>query len=481
VNSATIDQVIHSPSARSAAAPLLEARALSKKYLIYRSPGHRLAYALFGPLVGNPAEFAALDNVSFDLMPGDALAVVGRNGAGKSTLLQILSGVLEPTAGSTKTPPRIAGLLELGSGFNPEFTGRENIFINAAILGLDRRQTTDRLDEIIAFADIGDYIDQPVKTYSTGMFLRLAFSVAINVEPDLLLVDEALTVGDIFFQQKCYERLRELRSRGMGVLLVTHSMADAAEFCNRGLVLSQGRAVFTGTGRAAVEYFFHHERETPTGQSATRVAAVVVSSGDDDAREIARMNVPEAIDLAGAKQFGDARFRALRLLITDEHDHPRRVFEQGDWIRIYADYSVGHDVAIPLAGVRLVNAKAVLVHSRNSLQFDVDPPAVVPGGSIVRCMQDIKLDVDIGQYTLDIGFAEIDESLFARRHRHSAAEISPHIRLHCNVPEVAAISVVHRAEGFPCAFSHYGVANLPSHQRLTILAPRAGPDLSATS
>ena len=453
---------------------------MSKKYLIYRSPGHRLARALLGPLVRSPAEFAALANVSFDLMPGDALAVVGRNGAGKSTLLQILSGVLEPTTGSVKAPPRIAGLLELGSGFNPEFTGRENIFINAAILGLDRRQTTDRLDEIMAFADIGDYIDQPVKTYSTGMFLRLAFSVAINVEPDLLLVDEALTVGDIFFQQKCYERLHELRSRGMGVLLVTHSMADAAEFCNRGLVLSQGRAVFNGTGRAAVEYFFHHERETPTGQSAPRIAAVAVAT-DEDPREVARMNVPEAIDLADAKQFGDARVRALRLLITDEHDRPRRVFEQGDWIRIYADYAVEHPVAVPLAGVRLVNAKAVLVHSRNSLQFDATPPAVVPGGSVVRCMQDIKLDVDIGQYTLDIGFAEIDESLFARRHRHSAAEISPHVRLHCNAPEVAAISVVSRAEGFPCAFSHYGVANLPSHQRMTVLASNANPDPSASS
>ena len=228
-----------------------------------------------------------------------------------------------------KAPPRVAGLLELGSGFNPEFTGRENIFVNAAILGLDRRQTTDRLDEIISFADIGDYIDQPVKTYSTGMFLRLAFSVAINVEPDLLLVDEALTVGDIFFQQKCYERLHELRSRGMGVLLVTHSMADAAEFCNRGLVLSQGRAVFSGTGRAAVEYFFHHERETPTGHSAPRVATVATSDGDDDVHEMARMNVPETVDLAGAKQFGDARVRALRLLITDEHDRPRRVFRTG--------------------------------------------------------------------------------------------------------------------------------------------------------
>lgn len=458
--------------------PILRVRNVGKCYPLYRSPSHRLARALFGRLVENPPEYVALDDVSFDLMPGDALAVIGRNGAGKSTLLQILSGVLEPTKGSTESPARIAGLLELGSGFNPEFTGRENIFINCAILGLSRRQTDDRLDGIIAFADIGDYIDQPVKTYSSGMFLRLAFSVAIHAEPELLLVDEALTVGDVFFQQKCYAKLSELRSRGTTVLLVTHAMGDAAEFCNRGIVLSQGRVVFEGSGKESVEYYFHHERETPTGRLA-RVADGAnheLVSEDAEQETLAydeadrfRLNHVETIDLSTMQQFGQPTVQALRLLITDNNDKPRRVFQQGDWLRVYVDFRVDESISIPLAGIQLINAKGILVHGKNSLQFDTTPPNIVSKGTILRCMQEIKLDVDVGEYTLEAGVAELPKEMFERRHHYAPSEIAPQIRLLCHVSSIAAISVIYPPEGFPCLFSHYGIANLPSHQHVMLI------------
>jgi lipopolysaccharide transport system ATP-binding protein len=476
--------VDHMPAPPEACAntPILRVRSVSKRYALYRSPGHRLAKALFGSLLAEPPAYAALEDVSFDLMPGDALAVIGRNGAGKSTLLQILSGVLEPTSGSIEVSGRVAGLLELGSGFNPEFTGRENVFINGAILGLSEREIRSRLEDIVAFADIGDYIDQPVKTYSSGMFLRLAFSVAIHAEPDLLLVDEALTVGDVFFQQKCYIRLNELRRRGMTVLLVTHSMADAAEFCNRGIVLSQGRVVIDGFGKEAVEYYFHHEYETPTGRRKKAVepaghapspnpnASEPVTQVDEDHHPF-HVHRAATIDLRDIKQFGDASVRALRILITSRDDKPSRVFQQGDWLRVYVDFFVDEPIEVPLAGIQVINAKGFLVHGRNSLQFEATPPTIKREGTILRCLQEIKLDVDAGEYTLETGLAELPKEIFERRQLYSPSDIAPQIRLLCHVTNVVAISVIYRHQGSPCLFSHYGVADLASHQHLTLLSP----------
>lgn len=462
--------------------PILLVRSVCKRYALYRSPGHRLAKAVLGSLLEEPPAFVALDGVSFGLMPGDALAVIGRNGAGKSTLLQILSGVLEPTSGLVEVSGRVAGLLELGSGFNPEFSGRENVFINGAILGLSEYEIRSRLEDIITFADIGDYIDQPVKTYSSGMFLRLAFSVAIHAEPDLLLVDEALTVGDVFFQQKCYSRLRELRQRGMTVLLVTHSMADAAEFCNRGIVLSQGRLVFEGFGKEAVEYYFHHEYQTPTGrrkEPEENVRKITFPDGSEDVTQenddldSFSINQSAVIDLSAMKQFGASSVQALKALITDRDDKPRRVFQQGEWLRIYVDFSVGEPVEVPVVGIQLMNAKGVLVHGRNSLQFEATPPAVVHEGTTIRCIQEIKLDVDAGEYTLETGLAELPGEVFENRKVYAPSEIAPSIHLLCHVTGIAAISVIYRHHGSPCLFSHYGVADLPSQQQILLL-PRSG-------
>jgi len=453
---------------------LMSVRGLGKRYSMYESPGHRLLSTLFGQLIRRPKEYVALENIDFDIQPGDALAVIGRNGAGKSTLLQLLSGVLEPSAGTMDAPSRVAGLLELGSGFNPDFTGRENVFINAAILGLSKRQVEERLEDIIAFAEIGDFVDMPVKTYSSGMFLRLAFSVAIAVEPELLLVDEALTVGDVFFQQKCYARLAELRQKGMAVLLVTHSMADAAEFCNKGIVLSQGRIVFNGSGREAVEYYFHHERETETGRSAR---ASPSKSPDPDSPLANETESPTlawptgdgTIDMRGRNQHGQGSVIALRALLTDNDDRPCRVFEQGETMRIHADFLFTEHVEIPLIGMSLINAKGWMVHGRNSLQFDDSNIRHIESGSVLRVVQQVDLAVDPGEYTIELGAAELPPTIFDKRNRYTPAEISPHIHRLCHVNAAAAFSVVNRRFGQPCLFSHYGVADLPGTQTLAII------------
>ncbi|MEB3105628.1 MAG: ABC transporter ATP-binding protein [Cyanobacteriota bacterium] len=228
----------------------LVAEDLGKVYRIYDHPRDRLLQAFWGDRRRLYREFWALEHVSLDLRRGETLGIVGRNGSGKSTLLQLICGTLTPTYGRVSRHGRIGALLELGSGFNPEFSGRENVFLNATLLGLSQRQIEERLDTILAFADIGDFIDQPVKTYSSGMVIRLAFAVQAHVDPEILVVDEALAVGDELFQKKCYAHLQRLKERGTSILLVTHSCPQIVMHCDRAMILHKGRARLTGHPQA---------------------------------------------------------------------------------------------------------------------------------------------------------------------------------------------------------------------------------------
>lgn len=225
---------------------------LGKCYQIYDKPHDRLKQMLVRGRRQYYREFWALKNVSFQIKKGEVVGVVGRNGSGKSTLLQLICGTLNPTKGSVSTGGRIAALLELGSGFNPEFTGRENVYMNAAILGLSREETELRFEDIVSFAEIHDYIDQPVKTYSSGMMMRLAFAVAINVDPEILIVDEALSVGDELFQRKCFSRIETIRSKGATILFVSHSGAQIVQLCDRTVLLDYGELLTEGQPKQIV-------------------------------------------------------------------------------------------------------------------------------------------------------------------------------------------------------------------------------------
>ncbi len=199
------------------------------------------------------AQFQALDDVSFTIGEGESVAVMGLNGSGKSTTLKLVSGVLEPDEGRVLTRGKVAGLIEVGAGFHPDLTGRENVFLNAAILGMSEKETKARFDEIVAFSEIGDFIDQEVKHYSSGMFMRLAFSVAIHVELDVLLVDEVLAVGDAPFRAKCNAKLKELASRGVTMMVVSHSKSQVKQLCTRGIVIQKGKVIFDGPIEEALE------------------------------------------------------------------------------------------------------------------------------------------------------------------------------------------------------------------------------------
>lgn len=232
--------------------PPLTVAALSKRYELYARPVDRLLQTLWRGRRQFFREFWALRDVSFALDAGQVLGVVGRNGSGKSTLLQLVAGTLAPTTGEVTTRGRVAALLELGSGFNPEFSGRENVFLNGAIMGLTPAEMRERLAEILAFADIGDFVDRPVKTYSSGMALRLAFAVATAVAPRVLIVDEALAVGDEAFQRKCFARIEAMRDDGAVVLFVSHSPQQVIELCDAALLLDHGRVLMHDEPRRVV-------------------------------------------------------------------------------------------------------------------------------------------------------------------------------------------------------------------------------------
>lgn len=290
----------------------IKLQSVSKSYRIYNNPQDRFKQALLNRLrtslgaMGHDSHNAyyrehwALKDISLELRPGEAVGILGRNGAGKSTLLQIIAGTLAPTSGSVHTNGRITALLELGSGFNLEFTGRENVFMNASILGLTREETAVRFDEIAAFADIGDFIDQPVKTYSSGMMMRLAFAVQTAVQPSVLIIDEALAVGDIFFQIKCMTRLKQLLDNGVSLLFVSHSVDTVRQLCGRAILLDAGRIVESGEAGAVADVYQRELLIERNNRASTSVAEVpksaLLSLGESDPIAMVKEDGIQVID-----------------------------------------------------------------------------------------------------------------------------------------------------------------------------------------
>ena len=226
---------------------------LSKLYKLYDKPSDRLKESLGLTRKKCYREHYALTDVSFDIGKGETVGIIGTNGAGKSTILKIITGVLNPTSGEAAVDGRISALLELGAGFNMEYTGIENVYLNGTMMGFTEEEIDARLEGILSFADIGEFAYQPVKMYSSGMFVRLAFAVAINIDPEILIVDEALSVGDVFFQAKCYRKFEEFKKQGRTILFVSHDLGSITKYCDRAILLNQGRKIFEGSPKEAVD------------------------------------------------------------------------------------------------------------------------------------------------------------------------------------------------------------------------------------
>ena len=316
---------------------------VGKCFHVYRTPRDRLKQFVLPRLsrmIGQAptrhySEFWALRDVSFEVGRGETVGIIGRNGSGKSTLLQIICGTLAASTGVVETHGRIAALLELGSGFDPEFTGRENVFMNAGLLGLDRRTTEERFDRIAAFADIGPFLDQPVKTYSSGMFVRLAFSVAMHVDPEILIVDEALSVGDAFFQAKCADAMRRLMDGGATILFVSHDVTAIKSMCDRAVLLEGGRLQHVGTVNETIERYYSsligsQQAVSVPGETARRQAAAGAHAGTPDA-----IGDTTAFDAtSGFQRIRGGHAEFLNVSLLDEAGRPVEVAEYGQTVRL---------------------------------------------------------------------------------------------------------------------------------------------------
>lgn len=297
---------------------------VSKCYHIYDKPRDRLKQAVARRFKTYYRPFWALKDVNFEVRRGEAVGIVGRNGSGKSTLLQIIAGTLTPTEGEVRIRGRVAALLELGSGFNPEFTGRDNVFLNGAILGISRREMEKRFDDIASFADIGDFLDQPVKHYSSGMHARLAFSVAISVDPDLLILDEILAVGDMGFQQKCIARMMKLLESGVTLLFVSHAPDSVKSLCRKGLFLVDGRTNHWGTAEDAVNKYMGHLRGA-NNQVAQKTQARLADQ------------VAFKSKVAGALRYGSGHAQIQNVRVLDSAGNPMQACMFGEEVIIEAE------------------------------------------------------------------------------------------------------------------------------------------------
>ncbi len=338
----------------------LTVKGLSKAYAAAAQPERRLFDLLLKRAPSSAEQFWALRNVSFELARGETLGIVGRNGSGKSTLLQLLCGTLSPTQGTITTKGRVAALLELGSGFNPEFTGRENVHLNAAILGLSRAQTEARFDAIAQFADIGSFIEQPVKTYSSGMMLRLAFAVVAHVDADILIIDEALAVGDVFFTQKCMRFLRDFM-KTRTVLFVSHDPTAVKSLCSRAIWLDQGEVRAIGSAKDVTDAYLKASFEDVQGQSAIAPtspleALAAPEAPQKDARQpfINASNLRNDIEIfqfdPDAASFGDRAVTVTTVVLRDGAGDALAWIVGGETIQLSIEVHAHHDVIRPIVG-----------------------------------------------------------------------------------------------------------------------------------
>ncbi|MGD0015138.1 MAG: ABC transporter ATP-binding protein, partial [Bryobacteraceae bacterium] len=351
----------------------IEFEAVSKAFPVYDSPGDRLKELLVWQWKSFHRQFWALREVSFAVRRGETLSIIGENGAGKSTLLELVAGILRPTAGTAAVTGRVSALLELGSGFDPEYTGRENVYVNAAVLGFTRRQTEDKLPQIEEFADIGEFLDRPVKTYSSGMVVRLGFAVAIHAEPEILLVDEALAVGDTGFRQRCLRKVHELRSRGVTILLVSHSMADVQAVGDRALWLDAGRVRQLGETESVVANYLD--------AMARKDAAYLGTRGLPPGEEGRRPGAPQLVE--GVPNIdhrsGDGGAEIIGIAVLDPSGRPLRLIEPGSRITVRISARARRDLRRPVIGFLLRNHLGIDFAGTNSARERLELPPLAAG------------------------------------------------------------------------------------------------------
>lgn len=395
---------------------------VSKYFEIYEKPSHRLLQMLFRGHRQFYRPFWALHDISFEVQRGECVGIIGRNGAGKSTLLQIVTGTLSPSAGSVRLKGRVAALLELGSGFNPEFTGRENVYLNASILGLTNKEIEDRYDDIVAFADIGEFIDQPIKSYSSGMVVRLAFAVVAHVNADVLIVDEALSVGDAFFTQKCIRFLRRFMKDNT-VLFVSHDVSAVNSLCNRAVLLEQGTIKAMGSPKEITEQYLADMYESIQGKSelssesdAPEPGSPLLRAGANDFRDMRQTVINNStirndievfrFDEAGAS-FGKGGATIEQVLLLDDKGAPLNWIVGGERVTLQIFCLAHSDLLSPIIGFHLKDRLGQSLFGDNTYLNYADKPLEVSAGETFTARFTFRMPVlAAGNYSFAVAVAE---------------------------------------------------------------------------
>jgi lipopolysaccharide transport system ATP-binding protein len=402
---------------------IVECRGVGKSYPSFERPVERLIQELTGRLRNQGGQFCALENIDFVLRRSESVGIIGANGSGKSTLLQIIAGTLQPSVGSVSTHGRVAALLELGAGFNAEFTGRENAYLNGALFGLSRQTIDARVESIAAFADIGGHFDMPVKTYSSGMYVRLAFAIAAHVDADTLVIDEALSVGDVRFGQKCMRFLRAFRERG-SLLFVSHDPGAVVALCDRAVWLDQGRLKMEGSAKTVVEHYLadQHARDRATlGDAVARVAmadpaSVAHGSGQGEAELYPEL--PHAVVAGGAGKtfnfgeapaptaFGAGAARITRVTLQDCDGRPQALLLGGELVDLAVEFMAESDLEQPIVGFYVKDRLGQRLFGDNTFLSFCDAPLRVPQGQRAKASFRFRMPrMPSGEYSVDAAIA----------------------------------------------------------------------------
>lgn len=390
---------------------------ISKMYKLYDNPMDRLKESLGLSKKKRYKEHYALNDISFQVNKGETVGIIGTNGSGKSTILKIITGVLNPTQGNIEVNGRISALLELGAGFNMEYTGIENVYLNGTMIGFSKEEIDAKLQDILEFADIGDFVYQPVKTYSSGMFVRLAFAVAINIDPEILIVDEALSVGDVFFQAKCYRKFEEFKEKGKTILLVSHDLSSISKYCDRVILLNKGKKVEEGLPKTVVDTFkkiLANQYEEETEESTKRAEEVItekreegdapaVHEGKAKKRSLIIQNWKKTFALnPGVLEYGNEKAEIIDFYIVDQNGNVTNLIEKDTEFEIYMKVRFHDSVKEPIFAYTIKDIRGTDLTGTNTMYEHAPVTEKVAGDEQVVCFRQ-KMTLQGGEYMLSLG------------------------------------------------------------------------------
>lgn len=380
---------------------------VKKVYKLYQKPFHRVLDAL-GIGKHNYKEHEALKGIDFQINQGECVGIIGTNGSGKSTILKIITGVVNPSAGRVVVDGRISALLELGAGFNMEYNGIENVYLNGTMLGFTEEEITAKLDAILEFADIGDYVYQPVKTYSSGMFVRLAFAVAINIEPEILIVDEALSVGDVFFQAKCYHKFEEFKQMGKTIVFVSHDLSSIQKYCDRVILLNKGEKLGEGAARDMIDAY----KQVLVGQY--QVAEEGESLLDDE--QIRELAAKQAGHNPQLLEYGTKEAEIFDYYITDEKGVRTTAIVKGTKFTIHYKVRFHADKPAPIFTYKFKNARGTEITGTNTM-YEKAFLESVTAGDVKEVTFTQVMSLQGGEYLLSLGCTGFEGDVFQAYHR----------------------------------------------------------------